>query len=120
MEFEHLFSKIVLNITTETPAIIDLTQLENVKLHDVVTIGILNLGTGEVENGGTKDEIVMPKSSNSSVIILPQEIEDNKKLFSFQVAGIEEPFEVEVPANNFEQGKEYTYNVKVNKYPEGQ
>ena len=117
LEFEHLFSKIVLNITTETPVTIDLTQLENVKLHDVVTIGILNLGTGEVENGGTKDEIVMPKSSNSSVIILPQEIEDNKKLFSFQVAGIEEPFEVEVPANNFEQGKEYTYNVKVNKYP---
>ena len=117
LEFEHLFSKIVLNITTETPAIIDLTQLENVKLHDVVTIGILNLGKGEVENGGTKDEIVMPKSSNSSVIILPQELEDNKKLFSFQVAGIEEPFEVEVPANNFEQGKEYTYNVKVNKYP---
>ncbi|WP_099291691.1 fimbrillin family protein [Butyricimonas sp. Marseille-P3923] len=117
LEFEHLFSKIVLNITTETPAIIDLTQLENVKLHDVVTIGILNLGTGEVENGEAKDEIIMPKSNNSSVIILPQEIEDNKKLFSFQVVGIEEPFEVEVPANNFEQGKEYTYNVKVNKYP---
>ncbi|MEY8592641.1 fimbrillin family protein [Butyricimonas hominis] len=117
LEFEHLFSKIVLNIATETPATIDLTQLENVKLHDVVTSGTLNLGTGEVENGEAKDEIIMPKSNNSSVIILPQEIEDNKKLFSFQVVGIEEPFEVEVPANNFEQGKEYTYNVKVNKYP---
>ncbi|MCB6973956.1 MULTISPECIES: fimbrillin family protein [Butyricimonas] len=117
LEFEHLFSKIVLNIATETPATIDLTQLENVKLHDVVTSGTLNLGMGEVENGEAKDEIIMPKSNNSSVIILPQEIEGNKKLFSFQVAGIEEPFEVEVPANNFEQGKEYTYNVKVNKYP---
>ncbi|WP_292265558.1 fimbrillin family protein [Butyricimonas sp.] len=117
LEFEHLFSKIVLNIATETPATIDLTQLENVKLHDVVTSGTLNLGTGEVENGEAKDEIIMPKSNNSSVIILPQEIEGNKKLFSFQVVGIEEPFEVEVPANNFEQGKEYTYSVKVNKYP---
>ncbi|WP_303180676.1 fimbrillin family protein [uncultured Butyricimonas sp.] len=117
LEFEHLFSKIVLNVETETPTTINLEQLVNVKLHSVVTTGVLDLGTGVLTNGEVSDEVVMPKSSNSSVIILPQEIENNKKLFSFQIAGIEEPFEVEVPANNFEQGKEYTYNVKVNKYP---
>ena len=117
LEFEHLFSKIVLNVETETPTTINLEQLVNVKLHSVVTTGVLDLGTGVLTNGEVSDEVEMPKTKNSVAIVLPQEIEGNKKLFSFQVTGIEEPFEVEVPANNFEQGKEYTYNVKVNKYP---
>lgn len=117
LEFEHLFSKIVLNITTETPSTINLGRLGNVKLHNVVTAGTLNLGTGELVRGDVKDEVVMANAANSVAIVLPQEIEVGKKLFSFQVGDIEEPFEVNVSPNSFEKGKEYTYNVKVNKYP---
>ncbi|WP_065218973.1 MULTISPECIES: fimbrillin family protein [Butyricimonas] len=117
LEFEHLFSKIVLNITTETPSTIDLERLGNVKLHNVVTAGTLDLGSGESIGGDVKDEVVMPNVANSVAIVLPQEIEAGKKLFSFQVGDIEEPFEVNVSSNGFEKGKEYTYNVEVNKYP---
>lgn len=117
LEFEHLFSRIVLNITTETPSTIDLGRLGDVKLHNIVTAGTLNLGTGELVRGDVKDEVVMANAVNSVAIVLPQEIEAGKKLFSFQVGDIEEPFEVNVSSNSFEKGKEYTYNVKVNKYP---
>lgn len=117
LQFEHLFSKITLNITTETPSTIDFSKLENVKLHDMVTEGTFNLGIGTLTNGKTSDEILMTVSKSSSAIVLPQTIEENKKLFSFKLEGNEEEFEINVAANNFEKGKEYTYNVKVNKYP---
>ncbi len=117
LKFEHRFAKIVLNVVTETPTTIDLKRLVDMKLLDVVTIGTIDLGTGELANGEDKEDIGMPVSINSSVIILPQEIEDNKMLFSLQFEGMEELTEVEVSANSFEKGKIYTYNVKVNQYP---
>lgn len=116
LEFEHLFSRLVLKLRTETSSTLDLEKLEEVKVWNMMVDGTLNLGTGILTGGNTVDEILMQKVKTSPVIILPQSVESNTKLFTFKLEGKEE-FAVNVPKIVFEKGKEYCFDVLVNEYP---
>lgn len=117
LEFNHLFSKLVINFTTETPTTVILGDLEEVKLNNVVTTGILNMGTGVLANGETVDDIQMQAIPNTSVVIFPQEKQENDMIVSFKFTGNDSPSEAILPSMTFEPGKEYVYTLKVNDYP---
>ena len=117
LEFNHLFSKLIINFITETPSTVILGDLEEVKVNNVVTTGILNMGTGVLSNGETVDDILMQAIPNTSIVIFPQEKQDNDMIISFKFTGNDNPSEAILPSMTFEPGKEYVYTLKVNDYP---
>jgi len=117
LEFNHLFSKLVINFSTETPSTIRLDELEEVKVKNAITTGSFNMGEGVLTNGETVDDIQMQVATNTSAIIFPREEESDDLTISFKFAGNDTPYEAKLPSRMFESGKEYVYDLKINEYP---
>lgn len=117
LEFKHLFSKLVINFITTMPNIIDLDQIEEVKVNNVVTTGVFDLGTGVLTNGEGIDEIQMGTGLTTSAIILPQTIKNSGVSVSVKFKNNDDVFEAVIPAECFEEGKKYTYDFQIDEFP---
>lgn len=117
LEFEHMFVQLQLIISTKTSEMVDLTGISDVKLLDVVTDGIFNVGTGEFIKGNAMNTITMATGVKSVVYIVPQSVDSERRLFHFTVGGEDYYLKTPVGGERFEKGKIYVYTVELNVYP---
>lgn len=118
--FKHQFARVKFTITTDTPSEVDLATLEVVEIQNLVMDGYFNVRTGELTPGETSDKVSawLPEDLNSGVtaIVMPQTIAGNSSVFYFKVGA--EEFVYHAPADGimFEAGKQYNYEVCLNRY----
>ena len=120
MVFRHQFARVKFTITTDTPSEVDLETLEAVEIRNLVMDGYFNVQTGALTPGETSDKVSawIPEDVSTGVtaIVIPQSVAGGNPVFYFKVEA--EEFVYNAPSEGivFESGKQYNYEVCLNRY----
>lgn len=118
--FRHQFARVKFTITTDTPSEVDLATLEAVEIRNLVMDGYFNVQTGILTPGETSDKVSawIPEDVSTGVtaIVIPQSVAGGNPVFYFKVGA--EEFVYNAPSEGivFEAGKQYNYEVCLNRY----
>lgn len=118
--FRHQFARVKFTITTDTPSEVDLATLEAVEIRNLVMDGYFNVQTGILTPGETSDKVSawIPDDVSTGVtaIVIPQTVAGGNPVFYFKVGA--EEFVYNAPSEGivFEAGKQYNYEVCLNRY----
>lgn len=118
--FRHQFARVRFTITTDTPSEVDLETLEAVEIRNLVMDGYFNVQTGVLTPGETSDKVSawIPEDVSTGVtaIVIPQTVAGGNPVFYFKVGA--EEFVYNAPSEGivFEAGKQYNYEVCLNRY----
>lgn len=118
--FRHQFARVKFTITTDTPSEVDLETLEAVEIRNLVMDGYFNVQTGALTLGETSDKVSawIPEDVSTGVtaIVIPQSVAGGNPVFYFKVGA--EEFVYNTPSEGivFEAGKQYNYEVCLNRY----
>lgn len=118
--FRHQFARVKFTITTDTPSEVDLATLEAVEIRNLVMDGYFNVQTGALTPGETSDKVSawIPENVSTGVtaIVIPQSVAGGNPVFYFKVEA--EEFVYNAPSEGivFEAGKQYNYEVCLNRY----
>lgn len=118
--FRHQFARVKFTITTDTPSEVDLETLEAVEIRNLVMDGYFNVQTGILTPGETSDKVSawIPEDVSTGVtaIVIPQSVAGGNPVFYFKVGA--EEFVYNAPSEGivFEAGKQYNYEVCLNRY----
>ena len=120
MTFRHQFARLKFMITTDTPSELDLSTLTAVEVRNVIMDGTFNLQTGELTLGGAEDvvsaRIPADLAEGVTAIVMPQTMAAGTQVFCFQIGGEEFIYEVPAEGITFEAGKQYNYDICLNRY----
>ena len=120
MTFRHQFARLKFTITTDTPSELDLKTLSAVEVNNIIMDGSFNLQSGKLSLGETEDYVLarIPETLEDGVtaIVIPQTVAEGIQVFCFQIAGEEFVYEAPAGGITFEAGKQYNYDICLNRY----